>query len=527
MKTIKRILALVPAVLVLLFSVVPLASTASSGFEVSGDYPESFSDAFPTLDLLKSRFSDERNTSYVLIHYSSANDPSSSFSHNFRTRTLYIPLGSLNLVENNGIYEVSGIESNSSSSPSYSFYSGFYYLSSGSSTPSCNFSLSSTYSELTSLSIDTAAEDVYINGDYGKFFVMDNVAYNPIYFEFVIDGEQVGSDEIEVESFPKLEGDTSLNIYQLDDEGYKVKDTADNYLSLQMFQIDIKNNSDKFFQYACYIIPKGQSLNYYTNYSEILGSRFFSNNPTFIYITDEIFYNYRGVNDSFTTSYNDNYRQVYAPSAWHSVDANSSESVYIGENQLQLKKDIEYDIVIIGAFIESHKPNHGIIDDEGNIDTEYVINGIDPYITMYSEYDVKEYYRSTFSLDKDTSYCNTQYSDDGSFDMVNTHVYPFDPNSPNNEVFNTIYGQTDYNGNTDYKNDRFNTSYGGAHLDYSGSNAGINTNFGSGVSLTSGFNSFFGMITDLLKHLPGPFLSIFIFGFSSIVVIAIIKAVKS
>lgn len=525
MKFIKRILALVPAVLVLLFSVVPFNSAAE--VDLNPDSAGFLSDQFADFEDFSPYYSVENPSTYI-IYKSYANLSGSKYNPWFRALTHFIDLSDLDYSYNDGVYYWDFSSLSSSGKNRLVEWEGVYQYN----TENGTLSESSYYVQkhtVYSVTLDINKQEFYVNNYKfpNSYFSMHSVDTH-FDLSYVIDGVIPGSiNEVEVDTFPKLEGDTSLNIYQLDDEGYKVKDTANTYLSLQTFQIDITNNSDKFFQYACYIIPKGQSLNYYTNYSEILGSRFFSNNPTFIYITDEIFYNYRGVNDSFFTSYDDNYRQVYAPSAWHSVDANSSESIYIGENQLQLNKDVEYDIVIIGAFIESHKPNHGIMDEEGNIDTEYVINGIDPYITMYSEYEVKEYYRSSFSLDKDTSYCNTQYSDDGSFDIVNTHVYPFDPNSPNNEVFNTIYGQTDYNGNTDYKNDRFNTSYGGAHLDYSGSNAGINTNFGSGVSLTSGFNSFFGMITDLLKHLPGPFLNIFIFGFSSIVVIAIIKAVKS
>lgn len=528
MKTIKRILALVPAVLVLLWCVVPFGSMAA--IENKGDYPEAFFDAFPDIDFLQSEVCE--SSSYVLIYYVS--DQSALFDYpSFRTRSIYIPLNTSLLVDNgSGIYSYSTIPSNSSLSRFYYQYTGIY-LAHPSYPINSGFDLTSgSYHSITSFSIDSVAEDVVLNGTIGKEFVADNVSYNVIHFDFVIDGESVGSDEIEVDTFPKLEGDTTLNIYQLDDKGYKVKDTANTYLSLQTFQIDITNNSDKSFQYACYIMPKGESLTYHSNYSDILGSRFFSNNPTFIYITDEIFYNYLGTDNPTSPHYNNQYRIVYAPSSWHLIEAGASESVYIGENQLQLKKDIEYDIVILGVFTEYGEIIDGTLNNglnmffPDNSSLNSIVTGIDPYVTFYSEYEVKEYYRSTFSLDKDTSYCNTQYSNDGSFDMVNTHVYPYNPNTSNDEVFNTIYGQS-FEGETSYHNNVFNPNYNGAHVDYPGSNPGINNNFGSGVSLTSGFNSFFGMITDLLKHLPGPFLSIFIFGFSSIVVIAIIKAVKS
>ena len=521
MKIIKRILALVPAVLVLLWCVVPFGSMAAEDIENNGDYPETFFDAFPDIDFLQTEVYE--SSSYVLIYY--ASDQSGDYPV-YRTRTLYIPLNTSLLVDNgSGIYSYSTIPSNSSISPFYYQYTGIY-LAHPSYPINSGFSLASSYCSIISFTIDNIAEDVVLNGTIGKEFVADNVSYNVIHFDFVIDGESVGSDKIEVDSFPKLEGDTTLNIYQLDDKGYKVKESANTYLSLQTFQIDITNNSNKSFQYACYIMPKGESLTYHSNYSDILGSRFFSNNPTFIYIADEIFCNYLGNENPTTPIYNNQYRIVYAPSSWHLIEAGASESVYIGENQLQLKKDIEYDVVILGVFTEYGEIIDGTLNNGSSSLLNPIVTVIDPYVTFYSGYEVKEYYRSTFSLDRDTSYCNTQYSDDGSFDMVNTHVYPYDPNTSNNEVFNTIYGQT-FEGETSYHNTVFNPNYNGAHVDYPGSNPGINNNFGSGVSLTSGFNSFFGMITDLLKHLPGPFLNIFIFGFSSIIVIAIIKAVKS
>ena len=56
MKTIKRILALVPAVLVLLCCVVPFGSMAAEDIDNKGDYPETFFDAFPDIDFLQSDF---------------------------------------------------------------------------------------------------------------------------------------------------------------------------------------------------------------------------------------------------------------------------------------------------------------------------------------------------------------------------------------------------------------------------------------------------------------------------------------
>lgn len=524
MKTIKRILALIPAILVLIWCVVPLGSMAVD--DPSDEYYPSQDNSFPTYDYIYSTFPYNRSSNYLLLHYRT--NPyfiESSNTITFSTHSLYFPLDGLNYSENSGVYTFSGLSSSKFYVHTFQGYYSYVYDSSPN-TVFENSSLHKDYKDFTTnLVFDLNKKDVFFNDTCGANYHAQIGTYLPYSYEFILDGNSISLNEIEVDTFPKLEGDTSLNIYQLDDEGYKVSDSSNTYLSLQTFQIDITNNTDKAFQYACYIMPKGESLTYHSNYSDILGSRFFSNNPTFIYITDEIFYNYLGNDNPTSPAYNNQYRTVYAPSSWHLIEAGASESVYIGENQLQLKKDIEYDIVILGVFTEYGEIIDGTLNN-GSSSLNSIVTGIDPYVTFYSDYEVKEYYRSTFTLDKDTSYCNTQYSDDGSFDMVNTHVYPYNPNTSNDEVFNTIYGQT-FEGETSYHNNVFNPNYNGAHVDYPGSNPGINNNFGSGVSLTSGFNSFFGMITDLLKHLPGPFLNIFIFGFSSIVVIAIIKAVKS
>lgn len=520
MKFIKRILALVPAVLVLLFSVVPLSSAAE--VDLNPDSAGFLSDQFADFEDFSPYYSVENPSTYI-IYKSYESISSSKYNPWYRAVTHFIDLSDAEYSYVDGVYYWDF----SNYSRNLVEWEGEYRYN----TESGSLSEYSQYIQkhaAYSVTLDTNKHEFYVNDHKFPNLYFNIHPGNYLHFDlsYVIDGFKPGSlNEIEVNTFPKLEGDTTLNIYQLDDEGYKVKDSANTYLSLQTFQIDITNNSDKSFQFVCYIMPKGESLTYHSNYSEILGSRFFSNNPTFIYITDEIFYNYLGNDNPTSPVYNNQYRTVYAPSSWHLIEAGASESVYIGENQLQLKKDIEYDIVILGVFTEYGEIIEGTLNN-GSSSLNSIVTGIDPYVTFYSDYEVKEYYRSTFTLDKDTSYCNTQYSDDGSFDMLNTHVYPYNPNTSNDEVFNTIYGQT-FEGETSYHNNVFNPNYNGAHVDYPGSNPGINNNFGSGVSLTSGFNSFFGMITDLLKHLPGPFLSIFIFGFSSIVVIAIIKAVKS
>lgn len=512
MKFIKRISALIPVVLVLLWCVVPFGSMAAGDIENKGDYPETFFDAFPGIDFLQSEVYE--SSSYVLIYY--ASDQSGNYP-NYRTRSLYIPLNSSLLVDNgSGIYSYSSIPSNSSNSPFYYFYSG-QYLAHPSYPIRSDFSLSSTYSTISSFSIDSIAEDVVLNGSIGKDFVADSVSYNVIHFDFVIDGESVGPDEIEVNSFPKLEGDSTLNMYLLDDNGYPIPGkTSDRYLSTQLIDINVKNNSTKPFQFCLYFAEKGGTLELNTQYRQFLGSRFYSNNPLFVYLTEENFYNY-----DITSHMN---RTVNAVSCYHLVQPGQTFTCHVGENQLDLKKGVEYDLVVFGAFIDNHTnaylENH-ILDTQFSL---FNISGMDPYISLAgSGFDCKEYYRSTFVLDKTSDYKNTQYSNSGDLQIGGLGTsYNNGANQNNDNVFNTIYGQTDQNGNSSYKNSSFSENYGSYHMSY-GDGSGLSSI--SNISLSSSFSSVFGMVTDFFNKLPKGMQDAFTFGFTAVIVIGIIKAV--
>lgn len=366
----------------------------------------------------------------------------------------------------------------------------------------------------------------YSSGSSSDFIIdTNNMLFNDIpvlELQLVIDSQPLiddGSLYIEVESFPKLEGKSTLNMYKLDENGYIKSDIeTDRYLSIQLIDIDIRNNSNKDFQFALYFVPKGESLTYLTEARQFLGSRFFSNNPLFIYLTEEWFYNY-----DVLTHQN---RIVNAVSCYHIAKSGTTYTCHVGENQINLKQDVEYDLVVLGSFIEAH-PN-GYLDSHFN-DTLmelYNISYIDPYITLDgSGYMPEEVYRSTFILDKSTDYKSTQYSDDGFLQIGALGTsYAYDPNDTNNEVFNTIYAQQNSEGVPNYKNSSFSELYNTHHFDYGGSSG---VNIGSNLNLSSGFGGLFGMLSSFLKQLPGDFFNIFSFGFTALIIIGIIKAVKS
>lgn len=526
MKIIKRIFALVPVVLVLLFSVVPLSSSAE--VDLNPDSVGFLSEQFADFEDFAPYYNVENPTTYI-IYKSYSSEVASKYKPWYRAVTHFIDLSDVEYSYADGVYSWDLSNFSSTSQRRLVEWEGEYRFNTENGTVYSSSGYNQKH-DVYSVILDTKKQEFYVN-DYkfpNSWFNMHSGAYVHFNLSYVIDGKKPdSSNEIEVESFPKLEGESTLNMYLLDNDGYPIPGkTSDRYLSTQLIDIDIRNNSTKDFQFALYIVPKGQSLSLVENPRQMLGSRFFSSNPLFIYSTEEWIYNITKIVSN---------REVNAVSCYHIAPAGSSFTAHIGENQLDLKSGIEYDLVCYGSFVSPHSNQYlaeYYVDGTVHDLPSYTISSIDPYIHFDSSNAPTEVYRQTFTLDRDTSYKNTQYSQDDSLQIGGLGTsYPFDPNSSNDDIFNTIYASKDEDGVANYKNSKFDGSYDSKHYDYApydryNSNVGVNSNFGNGISLTSGFNSFFGMITDLLKHLPGSFLSIFTFGFTALVVVAIIKAVR-
>lgn len=521
MKIIKRILALIPAILVLLWCIVPFGSMAADSATnlPPNSYEGDLSGAYPSIDQV-SENGLYCTTDYLMYNVISANGNNIWTFYDIMQYyfTIYIPLNRFDYSVSDGIYSFS-LKSGTVSSYAFLWFASCLISSSGSTLPSTSYH--STLNITTGFTFDTNTNTLLINNEDFLYHTSltnnDKLDYYFMSYDFVLNSEPVNKGEIIVDSFPKLEGDSTLNMYLLDDNGYPIPGkTSDRYLSTQLIDIDVKNNSTKPFQFCLYFAEKGGTLELNTQYRQFLGSRFYSNNPLFVYLTEENFYNY-----DITSHMN---RTVNAVSCYHLVQPGQTFTCHVGENQLDLKKGVEYDLVVFGAFIDNHTnaylENH-ILDTQFSL---FNISGMDPYISLAgSGFDCKEYYRSTFVLDKTSDYKNTQYSNSGDLQIGGLGTsYNNGANQNNDNVFNTIYGQTDQNGNSSYKNSSFSENYGSYHMSY-GDGSGLSSI--SNISLSSSFSSVFGMVTDFFNKLPKGMQDAFTFGFTAVIVIGIIKAV--
>ena len=143
--------------------------------------------------------------------------------------------------------------------------------SSATSLPSTSYH--STLKIESSFSFDTNTNTLFLNNDdflnHPSLTNNNKLDYYFMSYDLVLNSEPVNKGEIIVDSFPKLEGDSTLNMYLLDDDGYPIPGkTSDRYLSTQLIDIDVKNNSSKPFQFCLHLAEKGGTLELNTQYPQ-------------------------------------------------------------------------------------------------------------------------------------------------------------------------------------------------------------------------------------------------------------------
>lgn len=507
----KRLLVIVPTIFVfLLCNVFSFGVSAEDSAINIPDRPPMQTGCYATNDYIASNVAGSLGNSYLIV-YAYKIEPSSSYDVFFRTVTYYLKLDNISCelldTPNGSWYLFNG-------RVRLHNFSGSYTIKNGNADSVVG---GHGYSDVSNVGYDPDLEEVYIND--GQSLLSSGYVYSSVIFCF--NGEIIGKSSIEVETFPRLEGKSTLNMYQLNDDGvpdFSKPNTA--FSSTQLIDVDIINNTIDDYQFALYFVEKGGNLRFYESMSDFnVGAKFFSNNPQYIYITDEwYYYSIGSASHSF----------IRGPSAWHIVKSGEKFTCHVGENQLQFKKDVEYDIVVVGCPAKPHKNTYF-----DSIDDRYLISGIDPYINLNSDESLipKELYRSTFYLDRDTAYKNTSYSNDDNFSYANSLVYGFDPYGNNDDTFNTYYMKQDAVGS-----DSISDIIGGYGLNSFNQNLGSNdlffrNNTSSSSSYTSSFayrySDFFGFIRSFLSCLPPEFMNIFIYGFTAVVSIGIIKAVRS
>ena len=319
---------------------------------------------------------------------------------------------------------------------------------------------------------------------------------------------EAGSGDFSVEFFPELTGEIS-NSVEMDGKTF-------NYPYLQ---VDVHNKTSDYYQYAIFIVEKGTKITFgdYNDISTSKSGYFFTNKAIYCYVTDEWFKTNTVISSSEASGGSGTVgtglsalNLVYAPSAWHrSEPSSNSRPIAIGWNQLNLVPNTEYDAVCIACPIKVKSYGENRISDYYIFNyPQHPINGSEP----------REVYRSTFTVSKPMPYDPTN----NDFDYTDTHVYGFDSNNPSS-TFSNLSALISDSGKLVVGNQKF----GGT---VSGAGHSLNNSSFSDFSDVSGFSGIFsnvfGYITSFFRYLPNGFSAVFLFGFSAIVVIAIIKAVR-
>ena len=405
--------------------------------------------------------------------------------------------GEINVEEENGVYTINFLGSSGydlitvehDSLPDYDFKSG-----------------ASATDVLKTIIFDSNTNDLSRVRDNGEIvsYITNGFSFNV----FETNMFEAGSGDFSVEFFPELTGEIS-NSVEMDGKTF-------NYPYLQ---VDVHNKTSDYYQYAIFIVEKGTKITFgdYNDISTSKSGYFFTNKAIYCYVTDEWFKTNTVISSSEASGGSGTVgtglsalNLVYAPSAWHrSEPSSNSRPLAIGWNQLNLVPNTEYDAVCIACPIKVKSYGENRISDYYIFNyPQHPINGSEP----------REVYRSTFTVSKPMPYDPTN----NDFDYTDTHVYGFDSNNPSS-TFSNLSALISDSGKLVVGNQKF----GGT---VSGAGHSLNNSSFSDFSDVSGFSGIFsnvfGYITSFFRYLPNGFSAVFLFGFSAIVVIAIIKAVR-
>lgn len=265
----------------------------------------------------------------------------------------------------------------------------------------------------------------------------------------------------------------------------------------QIFSMHVQNNSDKAIQYIMEIKEKD------------------TNQLIYDYLTNEWVYSY-DVKDSASYCKSMDFKGEhvvlqYKPAREHHVAAGTGDTQIFKFCQIPFEKDKEY-IVTVRASLTN-------LDNASSI-----IFGAFDY--QFTEEDYIEVYSSTFSI-SDMSGIAFDSSD------TSNGVLPYGDDSARSSLLNSRDAIKNKDGSIDYKSYNAYTDPDSPHNKF-GEGIGNNVIGGSKNSYNySGSSSFTGMygsavsfVLSFFSFLPDGFLQMFLIGFSVLIVVAIIKAVK-
>lgn len=239
----------------------------------------------------------------------------------------------------------------------------------------------------------------------------------------------------------------------------------------------------------------------------------YDDDPVFIYYSNTLVYEGAVIEGSVTRD-EDNPMLYNKASAWHKVDAKSNVIVTIPFSMINLEEDVYYYV-----SVECYR-----------LDLDYVCDIVRPDTCTTPHVDVDTYIEPYREVFKFSSYSDIVYNPV----QTSGDVLPFDGSSGVSQLFS-------YNDNYDAVTDLKTGKQTIGHRDFlkdpdSWYNDGSYSVVTGGLVSPSGdfsitsfsgmFSQVFGAVKMFTNYLPSSIMSIFIFGFSSVVVIAIIKAVR-
>lgn len=487
----KRILTVFPAVICLILSLcVPLAASAGVNVRPGGEIYTYYSlEQFKT----KYNYSDE---SYL---YVSSYFPDSDY----RTYSLYLQTSADNVSsveEDNGVYKVSFTDSVALTRIERG-YSGF---DSGYDYSVYCFKYDSINNTIVFYSGFNFTSEVWIPGDWVVYQVDSNILNSTVLPDVV------------VKFTPDLSGSVSRNV-----------SVNGNDSKLQSISMYIENRSSFNIQYQMRIYKADQISSRWDyenpdNYSRDNLSTSYDDDPVFIYYSNTQVYSHIKTDSKLPGLGNHKPSSLYTKASYfHKLSAGQSETISFPLSMINLSENVNYRVVV-SAY---------------KLDYDYVTEA---FVTPgYSDVDKSNY-------EYDTETLVTAY--DSVFNFSDLSGVKYDPNKTSGNILsyngsNGISDQKRYSVNYDAVTDLKTGETKIGHVDNFNSDSywesiGVpfqnkHNNFLSdldsdiNISSFSGmFSRVFGGVNMFMNYLPPSIMSVFVFGFSCIVVIAIIKAVR-
>lgn len=488
----KRILTVFPAVICLILSLcVPLSVSAETD-PGSGTY-------YPLEQFKSDRGYVNQDYQFYLYFTGYYPDNSSRFDSFY----LQVTEDKISTVtENEGIYSVVFSDSLSLYRKTFSYGS----FDSGHNFSVFSFKYDSNNKTFEFYESSDFTSPVWIPGDYTVYQVDTNM----------FDVEKNSIPDVFVEFTPDLSGSVSRDV-----------SVNGNDSKLQSISMYIENRSKFNIQYQMEIYKADQissrwDLESPDNYSRDNLSTSFDDDPVFIYYSNTQVYSHIKTDKKLPGLGHHNPSSLYTKASYfHKLSAGQSETVSFPLSMINFSENVNYRVVV-SAY---------------KLDYDYVTES---FVTPgYSDVD-----KSNYEYDPETKV--TAY--DSVFNFSDLSDVKYDPNKTSGNILsyngsNGISDQKRYSVNYDAVTDLKTGETKIGHVDNFNSDSywesiGVpfqnkynkfTSDLSSDINISSFsgmFANVFGAVSMFMNYLPSSIMSIFIFGFSCVIVIAVIKAVK-